>query len=148
MTYLTRRAGIKAIIDASPIVVTISRRELVDDGFGGQVELESTGQDVQEGTVRVLDDGEQLVYEGEDLPTVKARVRISQEASSVQKNGPEPAGIGTSFAAYVLTDYAAPLREGDEISAGSNTWRVGPVDVTKEGQHVIFTRAPLTKVTV
>lgn len=148
MTYLARRAGIKAIIDASPTVVTIFRRELVDDGFGGQVELETSGHDVIDGGERVTDDDTALVYGGEDLPTIKARVRISQEASSVQKNAPTPAGIGTSFSMYVLTDHATPLIEGDRIFDGSEYWRVGVVDVAREGRMIISSRASLTRITV
>ena len=117
----TLRAGIIATIKASPTVVSIYRRAAVDDGFGGTTTVAGRGSFVG-----------------------KARVRIYHASGSVQGNAENPAGLSASLSLYALTDYHAPLAEGDAITDDSSWWAVGPVNELKDGTRVFATEAPLS----
>jgi hypothetical protein len=118
------RAGTKAHIAESPSTITVSRYPLKVDDFG-----------------KILPDT--------DAPPVsfdRVRVRLSRESGLVKRNGETPAGIGTSLSAYVLTDHAAPLKEGDVFTAEGETWTVGPVNTFRRFGGIYKTEAPLVRV--
>lgn len=117
----TLRDGIKATIARSPTVVSIYRRAEIDDGFGGKTKQAGRGTFIG-----------------------KARIRISHASGSVQGNAETPAGLSASFSLYALTDYHAPLAEGDSITDGASWWSVGPVNELKEGTRLFATEAPLS----
>jgi hypothetical protein len=115
------RDGIYRQIMENPTVITISRRPLVDDGFGG------------------------LVEDPSGIPIItRARVRLSHESSSVPTNRPTPAGLDTNLSLYVLADYRTPLQEGDVFNAEGRGWKVGPINTLKCEGRVYATEAPLT----
>ncbi len=114
------RDGVARLIDQNPTRVTYTRQPMVSNPLGGQV-ADPFGTPT----------------------TAMARVRISHERSGTPANQPVPAGADTSMSLYVLTDYRAPLREGDIITAESRKWRVGPVNVFKHAGQVYKTEAVL-----
>lgn len=116
------RAGVATHLRESPAVIIPSRRATEPDGFGGEV---PTGAPYA-------------------LPAVRVSVRY--ESGSVQRAGEEPQGLGTSLSAYVLTDWRAPLREGDLFGHLGETWRVGEVRKFERHGGPYKTESPLFRV--
>jgi hypothetical protein len=115
------RTGIAALIAEDPTIVTPTRKPLVDNGFGSQVRA------------------------GTAVPQEKARVLLSHESSMVPATKETPAGLGSNLSMYVLTDYHAPLLEGDEFSALGASWTVGPINTLRYLGYAYATEALLTK---
>lgn len=139
------RQMIAELIKVSPSVVTVYRRTLTDNGVGGMVELADSGVTITDNSLDLEDDGEFIRELGTEIGT-KARMRISHSAAGVQGNQPTSAGLNTSLSMFVLTDYHAPLLEGDAIYDGAEYWRVGPVNPFLSGRKIYGTEAPLTRV--
>jgi hypothetical protein len=120
---LQLRDGVKTHIAEDPSVIIPKRRALVADGFGGTS---------REGTL---------------IPLSKVRVRLQHESGSTQPNSVKPSGLDTNLSMYALTDYRAPLCDGDEFDANGFTWIVGPVNEFRRNGGLYKTEAPLTKTT-
>ena len=75
----------------------------------------------------------------------KARIRLSHESSSVQSNQVGQVGLSTNLSMYALTDYKAPLVEGDEITANSETWTVGAINTFRFCGYIYATEAPVVR---
>jgi hypothetical protein len=117
------RDGVQQLILENPTMLTVKRYPLKDNGMG------------------------QMIPDMESVPYVfVARVRLSHESSSIARNSSTPAGSGTSLSMYVLTDFSAPLQEGDCIDALGEHWTVGPVNVMRYLMRIHSTEAPLVKV--
>ena len=115
------RSGIARVILENPAIITPLRRALANDDFGGQARTGALEEQTQ------------------------ARVKLAHESSSIPKNSETPAGLDTALSMYVLTDYRAPLLEGDEFSAEGEHWTVGPINTLRFLGCVYATEAPLTK---
>lgn len=112
------RDGVKKAIAMNPTTVTYSRKPLVDDGFGGQVQ------------------------DPFGTPTTgTAIVRISHEKYGVKDDSSTPTGLSTNLTKFVLMDYTVPLNEGDAIG----DWRLGPVDTFSKFGGVYGAQAPLRR---
>lgn len=115
------RDGVAAHIAQSPTIIIPMRMPLIDDGFGGQVPS------------------------GTPSAQTRARVRIQHESSGVQKDAVVASGLDTSLSLYVLTDYNAPLQEGDTFAYLGFTWTVGVVNPFYWNGYLYKTEAPLVK---
>jgi hypothetical protein len=113
------RMSILSIIDMNPSTVRPIRRKLEADGIGGY-----TRTGIKE----------------EQPPAI---VRIASESSGIPGYSVVPAGLASSDSFYVITDFQAPLCEGDEITAEGIKYRVGPVHLKKMMGSVIGSNARL-----
>jgi hypothetical protein len=113
------RMSILSIIIMNPSTVRPIRRKLESDGVGGYTRT---------GTKEI------------QPPAI---VRIASESSGVPGYSLIPVGIGSSDSFYVITDFKAPLCEGDEIEADGIKYRVGPVHLKKMMGSVIGSNARL-----
>jgi hypothetical protein len=116
------RDGTYRQIAENPTIITPYRRPLVSDDFGG-LAPDPTG-----------------TLTAQPL----ARVRLSHESSSVPANRPMPSGLDTNLSLYVLTDYHAPLQDGDVFNAEGRGWKVGPINTLKIEGYTYATEAPIT----
>lgn len=115
------RAGVTAHIAEDPTVITPMRQPLISDGYGGSIRS------------------------GAAVAQARARIRIQHESGSVQGNQVGPSGLDTNLSLYVLTDYRAPLQEGDTFTWAGFTWTVGPMNAFRQRGGVYKTEAPLVK---
>jgi hypothetical protein len=116
-----RRLETDSLIGEDSVVITGTRQPTKDNGMGGLV-ADPLGTPVAIGPVRV---------------------RIAHESSSVPSTTETPVGLGTNLSCYVITDYGAPLKEGDSIIANGETWIVGPVTPFLYLGRIYKTEAPL-----
>lgn len=117
------RASIKLLIAESPSIASFSYVPLVDNGFG----------------TMIPDPTKTAV-------TSKERVRLSHEQSGVQTNEETPAGLGSSYSLFILTEYSSRIYENLVITADGLKWKVGVVDKLKKFGGVYGLQAPLIKV--
>jgi|GEM_PF-2727191 len=117
------RDGTRAHIAEFSTIITPMRYPLAADGFGGMAPDTSATPVAQP----------------------KARVRLQHESGSVPTNSVKPSGLDTNLSLYVLTDYSAPLIEGDFFEALGFTWTVGPVNPFPATGSLYKTEAPLVK---
>jgi len=117
------RESIKSLIAESPSIASFSYVPLVNNGFGTFIPDPS----------------------GIAVP-VKERVRLSHEQSGVQTNEPTPAGLGSSYSMFILTEYGSKIYENLIITADGLKWKIGVVDKLKKFGGVYGLQAPLTKV--
>lgn len=115
------RAALRAEMMRDGTVVRPMRRALVDNGLGL---VKRTGAASVLAPVRVL---------------------LARESGSVQGNGQAPAGLGTNLSAFVVTEWTAPLMEGDTFSAEGVWWTVGPVNKLSRFGGVYRVEAPLVR---
>jgi hypothetical protein len=110
------RDGIKKHIEQSPFAITVTRRALIDNGFGGQCE------------------------DPEGIPaTVNIMGRMSRESRIVQAIAANSAGMDTSATMYLIISHNDTIFEGDQFPG----WRVGRVTPLNKFEGVIAFEAAL-----
>jgi hypothetical protein len=87
------RAGIIKMIAEDPTIILITRKALIDNGFGGFIE-DPQGQSV----------------------SYKYRVSISHEKSTVASPSATSVGVSTNLKKMMTMDYRSTIREGDLFS--------------------------------
>lgn len=87
------RAGIIKMIAEDPTIILITRKALIDNGFGGFIE-DPQGQAV----------------------SYKYRVSISHEKSTVASPSATSVGVSTNLKKMMTMDYRSTIREGDLFS--------------------------------
>jgi hypothetical protein len=117
------RESIKSLIAESPSIASFSYVPLVNNGFGTMIPDPS---------------GTAVTY--------TERVRLSHEQSGVQTNETTPAGLGSSYSMFILTEYGSRIYENMIITTDGVKWKVGVVDKLKKFGGVYGLQAPLTKV--
>jgi len=92
------RDGIIAMIKANPTIIVITRKAMIDDGFGG-----------------LMDDptGGTCVY--------KFRVKISHQKSSVPSTSGAPIGLSTNMQKMMTIDYKGGPIEGEQFTVADRT---------------------------
>lgn len=117
---LQARDAIERLVGENPSSVTMQRRAVVDDGFGGTVEDPS----------------------GATVPVV-LRCRVSHQGAGPFLLGAASVGFSTNLGRYVLTDHLNAPVEGDYFELLGRGWRVGPVDPLVRFGETVGYQAPL-----
>ena len=117
-----KRKRVKKNIGENPATVTVIRKTLIDDGFGGQVTNPAGSESTHE-----------------------VRVRVAHERRSAPGENLSPVGLSTQLGRMVLAEYDADINEDDIFYHESRYWRVGPVDVVMMFAGAIAKQAPLTE---
>lgn len=81
-----------------------------------------------------------------DTTYKKERARLSHESSGVNSNEVTPAGLGTSYTLFLLSDYKSDIKENITITANSKKYTTGAVDTLRSFGGVIGYQTPLTEV--
>lgn len=116
------RDGIKKHIDESPSIITVWRKAMKDDGFGGTVEDP---------------------FSDPSDDTFKAR--LSHEQKGPELSNEVPPGLSTNLSRFILVDYETTIYEGDYFKDAilNKSYRIGPVDPLVKFGGIIGYQAPL-----
>lgn len=115
------RDAIKKMIGDSPEKITLYRKPMVDDGFGGLIE-DPTGED----------------------ESYELTVRLSQERRFAGNYNPAPVGLSTNLARYILSDYESIMYDGETFTSSfDKQYKIGAVNPLIKFEGVTGYEAPL-----
>lgn len=116
------RAMIERTIDDNPQWLELSRAPLVDNGLDVMVPNPFGGRS-----------------------TVEVRGRIAPLPLGVQQPQVTAAGVGVPDRHFLLVQWDADLREGDQSGYNGRVWIVGPVESIYRFGDVVALQAPLQR---
>lgn len=109
------RDGIIRMIKANPTIITITRKSMIDDGFGG-----------------LMDDPNGATQD------YKFRVKVSHQKSSVPALSGSAIGLATNLQKMMTLDYKGGPLEGEEFTIADNSHRVALQTVTYSGTGAVY----------